>query len=203
MWGGAGRIDGAAEVKNAGRMPALPLWGMAGRCVSGGESGVEAPHSRCGTVGSWSAGLGRGGLGGVEVGENFFGGFAGDDFGEGVEAGALDVGDTAEFAEEFAGGGWADAGDFAEGGFGLPLGAAEAMEGDGKAVGFVANGLNQMENGRMAVELDGLVFLTVDVEDLFFFGDASERLVDDGQRFEGFGGGVKLTDAAVDEDQAG
>ena len=44
------------------------------------------------------AGLGRGGLGGVEVGEDFFGGFAGDDFGQGVEAGALEVGDAAELA---------------------------------------------------------------------------------------------------------
>ena len=88
--------------------------GMAGSCVSGGAGGVKAPHSRCGTVGSWSAGLGRGGLGGVEVGEDFLGGFAGDDFGEGVETGALDVGDAAEFAEEFACSGWTDAGDVAK-----------------------------------------------------------------------------------------
>ena len=140
---------------------------------------------------------------GVEVGQDFFGGFAGDDFGEGVEAGALDVGDAAEFAEEFAGGGGADAGDFAEGGFGLALGAAEAVEGDGETVGLVADRLDEVEDGVVAVELDGLVFLAVEVEDFFFFGDAGEGLVDDGEGFEGFGGGVELADAAVDEDQAG
>jgi hypothetical protein len=137
------------------------------------------------------------------VGEDFFGGFAGDYFGEGVEAGALDVGDAAEFAEEFAGGGWADAGDFAEGGFGLALGAAEAVESDGEAVGFVADGLDEMEDGVVAVEFDRLVFLAVEVEDFFLFGDAGEGLVDDGEGFESFGGGVELADAAVDEDEAG
>ena len=55
----------------------------------------------------------------------------------------------------------------------------------------------------MAVELDGLVFLAVEIEDFFLFGDAGEGLVDDGEGFEGFGGGVELADAAVDEDQAG
>ena len=55
----------------------------------------------------------------------------------------------------------------------------------------------------MAVEHDGLVFLAVEVEDFFLLGDAGEGLVDDGERFEGFGGGVELADAAVDQDQAG
>jgi hypothetical protein len=154
------------------------------------------------TIDEWLAGLGRGG-GGVEVGEDFFGGFAGDYFGESVDASALDVGDAAELAEELAGGGGADAGDVAEGGFGLALGAAEAVEGDGEAMGLVADLLDQVEDRVVAVELDGLVFLAVEVEDLFLFGDAGERLVDDSQRFEGFGGGVELADAAVDQDQAG
>ena len=137
------------------------------------------------------------------MGQDFFGGFAGDDFGEAVDAGALEVGDAAEFAEELAGGGWADAGDVAEGGLGLALAAAEAVEGDGETVGFVADLLDQVEYGVVAVELDGLVFLAVEVEDFFFLGDAGEGLVDDGEGFEGFGGGVELADAAVDEDQAG
>ena len=55
----------------------------------------------------------------------------------------------------------------------------------------------------MAVELNRLVFLAVNVEDFFLFVDAGERLVDDGEGFEGFGGGVELADAAVDKDQAG
>ena len=65
----------------------------------------------------------------------------------GVDAGALEVGDAAELAKEFAGGGWADAGDLAEGGFGLALAAAEAVESDGEAVGFVANLLDQVKDG--------------------------------------------------------
>ena len=140
---------------------------------------------------------------GVEVGEDFFGGFAGNDFGDGVEAGALDVGYAAEFAKEFAGGGWAHAGDFAQGRFGLAFAAAEAMEGDGEAVSLVADLLDEVEDGIVAVELDGLVFLAVEVEDFFFFGDAGEGLVDDSEGFEGFSGGVELADAAVDEDEAG
>ena len=140
---------------------------------------------------------------GIEVSEDLFGGFAGDDLGEGVEAGALEVGDAAEFAEELAGGGWADAGDIAESGLGLAFAAAEAVEGDGEAVGFVADLLDEVEDRVVAVELDGLVFLAVEVEDLFLFGDAGERLVDDGEGLEGFGGSLELADAAVDEDEAG
>ena len=147
--------------------------------------------------------MGWDGLGGVEVGEDFFGGFSGDDFGEGVDAGALDVGHAAKFAEELAGGGGTDSRDVAEGGFGLALGAAEAVEGDGETVGLVADLLDQVEDGVVAVELDGLVFLAVEVEDFFLFGDAGEGLIDDGERFEAFGGGVELAEAAVDEDQAG
>ena len=142
-------------------------------------------------------------MGGVEMGKDFFGGFTGDYFGEGVEAGALEVGDAAELAQELAGGGWADAGDVAEGGLGLALAAAEAVEGDSEAVGLVADLLDQMKDGIVAVEPDRLVFLAVEVEDFFLFGDAGQRLVDDGEGFEGFGGGVELADAAVDEDKAG
>ena len=140
---------------------------------------------------------------GVEVGEDFFGGFAGDDFGQGVKADALDVGDAAEFAEEFAGGGCADTRDIAQGGFGLAFAATEAVEGNGEAVGLVANLLDEVKHRIMAIKLDGFVFLAVEIEDLLLFGDAGEGLVDDSEGFEGFGGGVELADAAVDEDQAG
>ena len=53
------------------------------------------------------------------------------------------------------------------------------------------------------VEHDRIVFLSVDVDDFFSLGDRGQRLVDDLQRFERFGGGVELPEAAVDQDQAG
>jgi hypothetical protein len=53
------------------------------------------------------------------------------------------------------------------------------------------------------VENDGVVFLSVDVDDLFALGDGGERLVDDFERFERLGGGVELSQAAVDQHQAG
>src|SRR5580704_8376320 len=60
-----------------------------------------------------------------------------------------------------------------------------------------------MEDGRMAVEYAGFVFLAVDIENFLFFCDGGERLIDDLQRFQSIGGGVQLTDPAIDQDQAG
>src|SRR6202789_787709 len=77
------------------------------------------------------------------------------------------------------------------------------MEGDGEAMSFVANLLDQMQHGRMMVEDHRLIFTTENVENLFFLGDAGHRLIDDGEFVEGFGGGVELADAAIDLDQAG
>src|SRR5581483_10312023 len=78
----------------------------------------------------------------------------------------------------------------------LALGAALAMERDGKTMRFVANLLDQVQDGRVAVEHERLIFLPVDVEDFLLFGDGGERLIDDLQRFKSLGGGVKLADAA-------
>ena len=61
------------------------------------------------------------------------------------------------------------------------------MEGDGEAVGFVADGLDDVEDGVVAVEFDGFVFLAVDVDDLFAFGDGGDGLVGDTEGFEGRG----------------
>lgn len=106
------------------------------------------------------------------MGQDAGGGFAGDDAAEGVEIGAAEIGDAAELAEKFAGGGGANAGDIVEGGTGLAFAAAKAVEGDGEAVSFVADLLDQVEDGRVAVEDAGFVFAAVDVEDFFLFGDA-------------------------------
>ncbi len=72
-----------------------------------------------------------------------------------------------------------DAGHLAESGFGLALASAEAVKSYGETVGFVSNLLNQVQNRGVAVQFAGLVFLTVDVENFFFFGDAGEGLIDD------------------------
>ena len=127
----------------------------------------------------------------------------GQDGAEGGGVSLLDGADAAEMLEQTLAGAFADAGDFQQFGFAVAHLAALAMESDGEAVGFVADHLHQVQHGRVAVEHDGIVFLAEDVDDLFFLGDGGERLVGDAQIFEGLGGGVKLAQAAVDEDQAG
>ena len=97
----------------------------------------------------------------------------------------------------------ADAGDVEELGAAVAHGAALAVVADGEAVALVADHLDEMEDGRAAVEDDGIVFRAVEVDDLFFFGDGGERLRSDAEGFESLGGGVELAEAAVDEDQRG
>ena len=85
----------------------------------------------------------------------------------------------------------------------MAFASALAVEGDGEAVRFVADLLDKVQDWRMPLEDDRFVLLAVDVKDFFFFGDAGERLIDDLERFEGFGGGVQLADSAVNQDQTG
>ena len=59
------------------------------------------------------------------------------------------------------------------------LGAALTMECDCESVSFIANLLDEMEDGRMTVQNDRFIFLTVNVKDFLFFCDACERLIDD------------------------
>src|SRR5579884_645270 len=119
------------------------------------------------------------------------------------QAGATKIGDAAEFAQQALGGARADSGNLQQRRRGLALAAALTVEGDGEAVSFIANLLNQVQDGRMALQDDRFVFLAVHVKDFFLLGDAGEGLIDDLQRFERFGGGVKLADAAVNQNQAG
>ena len=63
-----------------------------------------------------------------------------------------------------------DAGDIVEGAVGLPLASALPVESDGKAVGFIADLLDQMQDRRMMLQDNGLIFLTQDIEDFFFLG---------------------------------
>jgi hypothetical protein len=73
----------------------------------------------------------------------------------------------------------ADAGDIAKGSLRLALAAAQAMEGDRETVSLIANLLDEMQNGIVAVEDAGFVFLTIDVEDFFLLGNGGEGLIDD------------------------
>lgn len=139
-------------------------------------------------------------MGSAKLFVQFFCSFAGDDFAKFFKARAADIGNTAKFAQKFLRGTRADAGNAVESGFGLARGASLAMKGDGEAVRFVADLLDEMKNRRVGLEDDGLIFLAEDVEYFFFFSDAGDGLVDNLERIEGLRGGVKLADAAVDED---
>ena len=81
--------------------------------------------------------------------------------------------------------------------------AALAVKGHRETMGFVAHDLHQMQHRRMMVEHDRIIFLSENVDDFFAFGDRSKRLVDDLEGFEGLSGGVELSDAPVDQRQAG
>lgn len=81
--------------------------------------------------------------------------------------------------------------------------AAFAMIADGEAMTFIADHLDQVKDGRMAVEDDGFVFVAVEVDDFFFFGDGGEGLRCEAEGFEGVGGGVELAEASVDQDEGG
>src|SRR5882762_10998476 len=76
------------------------------------------------------------------------------------------------------------------------------MERHGEAMSFIADHLNQMEHRRMMVEHDRIVFLSVDVDDLFALGDRSKREVDDLEGLERLCCRVKLPDAAIDQYEA-
>ncbi len=103
-------------------------------------------------------------------------GFAGDDGGEGFGGGLLDVAEAAEVGEQALAGLRADAGDIEQLRVAVAHGAALAMVADGEAVALVADDLDEMQDRRAAVEDDGFVFVAVEVDDFFLFGDGGERL---------------------------
>src|SRR5215831_3336672 len=55
-----------------------------------------------------------------------------------------------------------------------PTAAAFTMKGDGEAVAFIADLLNDAEHRRTAFENGGIIFAPDDIDDLLFFGDAGE-----------------------------
>jgi len=70
------------------------------------------------------------------------------------------------------------------------------MEAYGETMRFVANLLNQVQDGRMAIQNAWFIFLAEDIENLFFFRDAGDRLVDDLQQFQSLRRSMQLPDAA-------
>ncbi len=137
---------------------------------------------------------------------DFFGGGFIDDSGEGVGVflgGLFEGADAAEVLDEAVAGDGADAGDVVEFAGAVAHLATLAVVGDGEAVAFVADFLDDVEDGAAAVEDDGVVFLSVDVDDLFAFGDGGEGLSGEADLFERVGCGVELAEAAVDEHQRG
>ena len=68
--------------------------------------------------------------------------------------------------------------------------AALAMEGDGETVGLIANLLDEQQNRGVAVEDDGLVLLSVEIESLLAFGERGDGLCGESEFFKGAGGGV-------------
>lgn len=55
-------------------------------------------------------------------------------------------------------------------------GAALAVIAHGEAMAFVANPLDQVQDGGAAIEDDRFVFISVEVDDFFLFGDGGQRL---------------------------
>src|SRR5512146_3042594 len=70
-----------------------------------------------------------------------------------------------------------------------------------KSVSFVSNLLYQVKCWRVPVKHDWIVFLPVEIEDLFSLGDRCQWLVRNSQRFERLCCRVQLAYAAVDQDQ--
>ena len=95
---------------------------------------------------------------------------------------------------------WAHAGDLAQCRLRLPRPAPLAVEGNRKSVGLITNLLNEVEDGRMPLQNNRLVFLTQDIKNFLFLRDAGNRLIDDLQRFERLRRGVELSNSAIDQD---
>ena len=95
------------------------------------------------------------------------------------------------------------AGDGVEFGLAVADLAAFTVVGYGEAVGFVTDLLHEMEDGGATVKYDGVVLLSEDIDDFFFFCDAGEGLEGDSDFCEGGVGGVELAEAAIDEDEGG
>ncbi len=116
-------------------------------------------------------------------------------------SGLLEGANAAEVLEETLAGDGADAGNAVEFGFAVAHLAAFAVVGDGESVALITDLLDDVEHGGSAVEDDGVVLLTVDVDNFFTFGDGGEGLAGEPDFHERVGSGVQLAEASVDEDE--
>lgn len=112
----------------------------------------------------------------LEVIEDRFGLGAIDDGAEGGGVSAANGLHTAEVFQQPSHGGLADAGNLQQLVGAVAHLAALAVECDGEAMGFVADDLNDVQDGRMVVEDYRFVFLPVDVYDFFALGDGGQWL---------------------------
>src|ERR1700689_4003347 len=71
-------------------------------------------------------------------------------------------------------------------------GTALTVEGDREAMRLIPDLLDQMQDGRVTVQNNRLIFSSQNIKNLFFFRDAGERLINDGQFFQSFGCGMEL-----------
>jgi hypothetical protein len=110
---------------------------------------------------------------------------------------------ASKFAEKFASGNFANSGNFSQRSAQTPGGSSLAVESDSKSMRFVPNLLDQLKHRRVAVKNDGLILAPEDIENFLFLRDAGHRLIDDLQFFQHLGRGVQLTNASVDQNQAG
>ncbi len=107
----------------------------------------------------------------MEVLPDCLGSFAGDDGGERIGRGLLDVAQAAEVRKQALAGLRADAGNLQQLRVAVAHGAALAMVAHSEAMALVANELDEVQYGAVAVEDDGLVFAAMEIDDLFLFGD--------------------------------
>ena len=70
-------------------------------------------------------------------------------------------------------------------------------------MGFVANLLDQVQQRRVFFEPDRLILLTQHKKNLFLFGDGHDGLVDDLEFLQSLRGCMQLTQAAIDQHEAG
>ncbi len=95
--------------------------------------------------------------------------FARDNGGERFRRGLLHVAQAAEVGEQPLASLRADAGNVQQFRVAVAHGAALAVVADGEAMALVADELDEMKHRRAAVEDDGLVFVAVEIDDLFSF----------------------------------
>src|SRR5882672_3319130 len=126
-----------------------------------------------------------------------------DDSRDLLDAGGPQLRDAAEPPQELLRRSRAHAGNVFQAGLNRAPRPALAMKSYREAVSFVADLLNQMQDWRMALQVDRLVLLPEHIDNFLLLGDAGDSLVDDLKFFQRRGGRVELAEAPIDQDQVG